>query len=169
MNLNKPWKKAILFPLCTREEYAGGCPAATQRPIRSQRGTEGNFRLGVSFLLLTLASLLPTAQAGELGRLFFTPQQRQHLEFQESSNSSEDSAGRRNYIVVNGIVQKHGGKRTVWVNGTAQPAESSNDQSPGVAPVTIPGKSRPVRLKVGQRLMLDTAAPEQNQEPEANK
>jgi len=25
-------------PLFTRKEYAGGCPAATQRPFRSQRG-----------------------------------------------------------------------------------------------------------------------------------
>jgi hypothetical protein len=142
MNPNKPRSKTILFPLC-------------------KRGTEGDFRLGVSFLLLTLASLFPTAQAGELGRLFFTPQQRQQLEFHETNSGSEDNAGHRNYIVVNGIVQKHGGKRTVWINGTAQAAESGSDKAPSTTPVTVPGKSRPVQLKVGQRLMLETPAPEE--------
>ena len=116
-------------------------------------------RYSLSFLLLILFGLLPVAQAGELGRLFFTPQQRQQLEFQETNNNGESS--RRNYIIVNGVVQKQGGNRTVWINGTAQAAGHGNDKTPASVPVNVPGKSQPVQLKVGQPLMLDTPAPEE--------
>lgn len=118
-------------------------------------------RLSLSLLLLSLLGI--PAHAGELGRLFYTPQQRQQLEFQEPSSSTEDGR-HRNYIIVNGVVQKRGGKRTVWINGAAQAAESTNDRTPGSVPVTVPGKSRPVQLKVGQRLMLDTPAPDAPEE-----
>lgn len=115
-------------------------------------------RYPLSFLLLVLLSLSQTGQAGELGRLFFTPQQRQQLEFQDTRSGD---SGRRNYIIVNGVVQKHGGNRTVWVNGTAQEVERGNDRAPAAATVAVPGKSRPVQLKVGQKLLLDTTAPEE--------
>jgi hypothetical protein len=115
-------------------------------------------RYSLTFLLLTLFSLLPAAQAGELGRLFFTPQQRQQLDMTGNSGDT----GRRNYIIVNGIVQKHGGNRTVWVNGAAQDDARSNDKTPASATVAVPGKSRPVQLKVGQKLLLDTAEPEED-------
>ena len=118
-------------------------------------------RYSLSFLLLTLIGALPVAHAGELGRLFFTPQQRQQLEFQETSGNSGEESGKRNYVIVNGIVQRHGGNRTVWVNGSAQSDEHSSDKTPATASVTVPGKSRPVQLKVGQRLLLDTSAPEE--------
>jgi hypothetical protein len=142
MNQNNPWKNATHFPLF-------------------KRGIEGDFCIRAAFMLLTLFGLLPVAQAAELGRLFYTPQQRQQLEYQDASNSSAEG-GRRNYIIVNGVVQKQGGNRTVWINGTAQAAGHGNDKTPASVPVTVPGKSQPVQLKVGQRLMLDTPAPEEN-------
>lgn len=115
-----------------------------------------------SLLILTLCSLGQTAQAGELGRLFFTPQQRQQLDYEEHSiSSSAVDSVHRNYIIVNGVVQKKGGNRTVWINGTAQAAERSNDSNPASVPVTVPGKPRPVQLKVGERLMLEAPAPEE--------
>ena len=112
-----------------------------------------------SLLLLTLFCLPTFAQADELGRLFFTPQQRQQLEFQETRSSTGTDSGRRNYIIVNGVVQKHGGNRTVWINGAAQAPEQGNDRSPTAEAVNVPGKSRPVQLKVGQPLMLEAPAP----------
>ena len=118
------------------------------------------------FTLVMLISL-PAAHAGELGRLFNTPQQRQQLEFQgESSRSDSDNpdAVKRNYIIVNGVVQKQGGKRTVWINGTPQAAERGNDKTPASVPVNVPGKVDPVHLKVGQRLILDTPAPNESDE-----
>lgn len=123
-------------------------------------------RYSLSFLLLTLFGLLPAAQAAELGRLFYTPQQRQQLEFQETSASSAEG-GRRNYIIVNGVVQKQGGSRTVWVNGVSQTGGRGNDKTPATVPVNVPGKSQPVQLKVGQKLLLEAAPPEPA--PEENK
>jgi hypothetical protein len=125
-------------------------------------------RYSVSSLLLAVFGLLPSAQAGELGRLFYTPQQRQQLEFQDTTSSPEN-AGRTNYIIVNGVVQKHGGNRTVWINGAAQASEHGNDRTPATVPVIVPGKQRPVQLKVGQRLMLDSTPAEETPAPDTNK
>ena len=116
------------------------------------------------FLTLPLSGIFASAQAGELGRLFYTPQQREQLDFQQSSGRTVDSS-KHNYIIVNGVVQKHGGNRTVWINGTAQPAEQGNDRNPTVESVMVPGKSHAVRLKVGEPLILEAPAPE----PEDNK
>ncbi len=113
-------------------------------------------------LLSMLGAPVAASQAAELGRLFYTPQQRQQMDRHDTSSTEDGS--RRNYIVVNGVVQKRGGNRTVWINGTAQEAERSNDKPPAAAPVTVPGKSRPVQLKVGQRMMLDTTAPNASEE-----
>ncbi len=121
----------------------------------------------LAFVLIATSAWHESVNAGELGRLFFTPQQRQQLEFHETSGSSD--SGQRNYIIVNGVVQKQGGNRTVWINGAAQESERGNDRTPASVPVAVPGKTRPVQLKVGQKLLLDTAAPEQNPAAEANK
>lgn len=106
------------------------------------------------FLLLCFITSLQPAQAKELGRLFFTPEQRQLLESgQLRASAANDPTSAT--VVVNGIVQKKGGKRTVWINGIPQAAGPSNEQSPAATPVLVPGKARPVQLKVGQKLMLD--------------
>jgi hypothetical protein len=115
--------------------------------------------------MLTLLGALPTAQAEELGRLFYTPQQRTQLEAQQVTGENENIEGiKHNYIIVNGVVQKRGGNRIVWINGAPQAAGKSNEKAPATVPVTVPGKTQPVQLKVGQRLMLDTPAqsPAQN-------
>ncbi|OIR15791.1 hypothetical protein GALL_32920 [mine drainage metagenome] len=120
-------------------------------------------RYSLSFLLLTLFGMLPVAQAKELGRLFYTPLQRQQLESgTATSNNGNTESERRNYIIVNGVVQKHGGNRTVWINGAAQATEPGNDRNPTTAPVAVPGKPQPVQLKVGQKLLLEPPAPEEN-------
>ncbi|MFH0935202.1 MAG: hypothetical protein V1879_08355 [Pseudomonadota bacterium] len=106
-------------------------------------------------LTLLLLTLIPTAQADTLGRLFYTPQQRQQMDYQIASGSVEEETN-RNYIVVNGVVQKKGGKRTVWVNGAEQADGLSLGKSPARAAVTPPGKSNTVILKVGEKLLLDT-------------
>lgn len=113
-------------------------------------------------IALTLLALLPPAHAGELGRLFNTPAQRLQLEVHGGgiSNSSDSKAEKRNYIAVDGMVQRNGGNRTVWINGAPQAAGHSNNRTPASVPVTVPGKTNPVQLKVGQRLMLDTPAPD---------
>ena len=58
-------------------------------------------------------------------------------------------------VTVNGIVQKDGGARTVWINGVAQSAGNSGERTPTAQTVTVPGKPHPVKLKVGQKILLD--------------
>ena len=109
-----------------------------------------------------------SANASELGRLFYTPQQRAQLEAQQATGESIDS-GKRNFIMVNGVIQKQGGNRIVWINGTQQPAGHGNEKTPASVPVNVPGKSQPVQIMVGQRLMLDTPAPNKTGEIKSEK
>jgi hypothetical protein len=72
------------------------------------------------FCALALISILPAAQGEEaLGRLFFTPERRQALDQQREMNISEP-ANEDPALTLNGIVTRSSGKRTAWINGTAQ-------------------------------------------------
>lgn len=102
--------------------------------------------------LLLSCTLLPAAQADTLGRLFFTPQQRSQLEYARMRNTPAEG-GASPVLTVNGIIQRSGGARTVWVNGVAQ-SERSNGNTTSQN-VSVPGKSKPVRLKVGEKILLD--------------
>lgn len=105
-------------------------------------------RLAVLALLLALST---AAQSGGLGRLFFTPEQRAQLEYNYARNATADNA-QTSVLMLNGIVQQHGGARTVWVNGEAK--NSGHSGSPALEAVTVPGKTHPVAIKVGQKLQL---------------
>ncbi len=117
-------------------------------------------RYAPSLLLLGLLGLSPAARSAELGRLFYTPQQRQQLDYQQATGSAVEG-GPRGYIIVNGVVQKHGGKRTVWINGVPQTDGPSNDRSPASISISIPGKKQPVKTKVGEKILLEPAAQEE--------
>ena len=96
-----------------------------------------------------------SACAEPLGRLFFTPEQRAQLEYNQQRNDNTSANARS--LTVNGIVQKHGGARTVWINGKAQPAGKGDERAPESLPVAVPGQAQPVRLKVGQRVLVNPA------------
>ncbi|MBI5007503.1 MAG: hypothetical protein HZB95_10355 [Nitrosomonadales bacterium] len=74
-------------------------------------------------IALTILALLPTAHAGELGRLFNTPQQRQQLEYQEASDYKEDAGGQH-------YPQPHHRQRRRAETGR-QPHHLGQWQSPG--------------------------------------
>jgi len=115
-------------------------------------------------LLIYLIQFGPAAQADELGRLFFTPAQRAQLEqrrYQPSTSTTHadseehtDESTDDRILTVNGIVQKTGGKRTVWINGSAQKMGYDNGSSPESIIVTLPDQTKAVKLKVGQRIKL---------------
>ncbi|OIR08552.1 hypothetical protein GALL_93460 [mine drainage metagenome] len=121
-----------------------------------------NKKVLLAFILMTTSVWYESVNANEIGRLFYTPQQRQQLDSGTAINNSSPEGERRDYIIVNGVVQKHGGNRTVWINGAAQATEPGNDRNPTTAPVAVPGKPQPVQLKVGQKLLLEPPAPEEN-------
>jgi hypothetical protein len=57
-------------------------------------------------------------------------------------------------------VQRHGGKRTAWINGVPQQAGSSDEKAPDSLSVPLPGQNKSVKLKVGQRVLLNPSAPD---------
>ena len=100
---------------------------------RAHRGR----RLGALALIGALAAPV-SAQDTEarLGRLFFTPEQRQTLDRQrqvgidERAELSADPT-----LTINGVVTRSSGKRTVWINGVAH----NENENPGDVVVTTPG------------------------------
>jgi len=113
---------------------------------------------------LLIIFTLPYVAVGEekLGRLFFTPQQRTQLEQLENKPKGEAEIIISDKIVVNGIVQRNGGSRVVWINGIPQSRKNSNgisierDIEPDSVPVRILGADNLIRLKVGQSISLDS-------------
>jgi len=109
-------------------------------------------------MLILLLTLPFPARAEGIGRLFFSPQQRAQLDYQQSQNATYDGSSQPSSgLTVNGIVQKDGGSRTVWINGVPQATGGSDARHPESVPVSVPGKSKPVRIKVGQKLLPDAS------------
>jgi hypothetical protein len=108
----------------------------------------------VAIVMIASNSIPSNANASELGRLFYTPQQRAQLEAQQASGATVEGV-KRNFIIVNGVIQKQGGNRIVWLNGVAQTPVRSND-NPASIDIAVPGQQKHTQVKVGQRLILDT-------------
>ena len=105
-----------------------------------------------------------SAQAQELGRLFFTPEQRAALDARRKARVPDKPAAatvsESPVTRVNGAVQRSGGKSTVWVNGEMIPenaqAESARVLPQGANPgrVSVPVGEGAQRhdLRVGESL-----------------
>ena len=117
---------------------------------------------------LFVVGLIPVARAAELGRLFFTPEERQQLDQHlELHTAGKEESVAQSSIVVNGVVQHSDGSRTAWINGKAQHNAPGNN--PNTVPVTVPGKSGSIEVKVGQRLLLDNLPVSKPETPPAAK
>lgn len=67
------------------------------------------------FLLLTWVSLSAIAQQENLGRLFFSPEQRANMDWERRVGTQS-----ANTLMLNGVLHHHSsGKRLYWLNGTA--------------------------------------------------
>lgn len=94
----------------------------------------------------------PVAAYDSLGRLFFTPQQRQDLDRRRQANAQESAVtAAESQITVNGRVSRSSGRTTTWINGVPQ---DDTQKSRDPAQVTLPGgEGEPsVKLRVGQTL-----------------
>ena len=89
--------------------------------------------------------------ATELGRLFFTPKERAQLE-QAQTNNHTTGRAKNSTVIVSGIVQRHNGPRTVWINGVPQHVVTSDEKTPDSLSLTLPGHSQPIKLKVEEQL-----------------
>jgi len=116
------------------------------------------------YMLFVLTALPCGAVAQEkIGRLFFTPEQRVRLEHLADKPEGETTVIISDKVQVNGIVQRNGGSRVVWINGIPQSQKGANgilverDITPDSVPVKIPGTGNLVRLKVGQSIDLNSS------------
>jgi hypothetical protein len=106
----------------------------------------------VTPLLVTALFGLAAEPAGayeNLGRLFFSAQQRQDLDRRRQANIQDSAVSAESLVTVNGQVSRSSGKTTTWINGVPQ----ENARKPrDPAQVTLPGGEgeAPVRLKIGQ-------------------
>ena len=101
--------------------------------------------------VLVLGLMNSAAAADNLGRLFFTPQQRQDLDRRRQANIQESTVTVNSSLTVNGQVSRSHGKNTVWINGVPQ----ENTKRPlDPARVVLPaGEGEPsVNIKIGQTL-----------------
>jgi len=110
-------------------------------------------------LLLVLAPAIAAAQ--ELGRLFFTPQQRYALDERRRARLPDKptaAAVAAPVTRVDGYVERSGGPPTVWINGdplgeSAPEAPRINTQgASGSVSVTVGESGARTRLKPGEAL-----------------
>ena len=106
----------------------------------------------ISLALMLLCLAAPAAAAAEeLGRLFFTPQQRQDLDRRRATNRAEEEAPqiKEGPLTLEGHVQRSSGKTTTWINGVPQ-YDSPAGRDPARVTV-VPNEGEPgVSLKIGQ-------------------
>ncbi len=108
--------------------------------------------LAATFATCLLGASAPIAAAEGLGRLFFTPQQRQELDRRREANVQESATATvESSMTVNGHVSRSSGRTTTWINGVPQ---YDSVRTPDPSHVTVGGVEGdpPVDLKIGQTL-----------------
>ena len=102
-------------------------------------------------LLLAVLLLPGAAPAQELGRLFFTPDQRAALDARRRARVPDKPAAvpqaEQPTTRVDGAVRRSGGRSTVWVNGEAIP---ENPRTEGAHLETEGAKSGRVAIPAGE-------------------
>lgn len=118
-------------------------------------------RAAILAWLLLVASAAASAQ--EIGRLFFTPEQRLALDARRKARIPDKPAAvvpESPVTRIDGLVRREGGRSTVWLNGVAAP-EHLQPEAIRIAPgkrdrlavsVTVGEEARRFELKVGQNL-----------------
>lgn len=115
----------------------------------------------IALLLLAGPAL---TQAGELGRLFFTPEERAAMDKERllaglSTSRTADIAPPMENVTFNGHVKRSSGASTVWLNNIQHPdgrnriGVAEENHAPGEIAVKLPDSSRVYFLKVGQTLI----------------
>lgn len=109
-------------------------------------------RSAFAALCVAASVALPVpAVADELGRLFFTPQERRELDRRRASNIVErgEAPAVESLVTVNGQVTRSSGKTTTWINGVAHD-DTYRGRDPARVAVERGGARVPV--KVGETL-----------------
>lgn len=99
---------------------------------------------------ILLGALAASAEAAEMGRLFFTPQQRQDLDRRRQANIQESAVTVNSSLTVNGQVSRSQGRSTVWINGVPQDGSSRRPVDPTRVAVPMGEGESSVSVKIGQ-------------------
>ena len=104
-------------------------------------------------MLVLIAALMHAALSGaaeNLGRLFFTPQQRQDLDRRRAANVQETATVvQESTLTLQGQVSRSSGKTTTWINGIPQ-HDAYIGSDPARATIQTGEDEPKVELKVGQ-------------------
>ena len=102
-------------------------------------------------LMLAVIHAPEVAAADDLGRLFFTPQQRQDLDRRRATNAQEAATvTREDTVRLSGHVSRSSGKTTTWINGVRR---EDSYRSPDPSKIDVQAEGEPtVTLKIGQSL-----------------
>lgn len=112
-------------------------------------------------LLLCAVLAPPAAQAQELGRLFFTPEQRDALDARRRARLPDKPAALAPSPTtrIDGSVKRSLGKSTVWVDGSAVPEGTQPEGlrirrsgDPSRVTVIVGEDNRRIDLRVGETL-----------------
>lgn len=102
-------------------------------------------RYGTIVAALLLAATAAPAIGAELGRLFYTPQQRAELDRKRASNAIEAEVVVESLVTVNGRVSRSSGKTTTWINGVPQ-YDTYSGQDPARIAIDDNGRDTPVSV-----------------------
>lgn len=120
-------------------------------------------RIALAALALGLLGAAAPCAAQELGRLFFTPEQRAGLDARRKARIPDKPAAvtvESPTTRVDGHVRRSGGRSTVWVNGEPTPEGTQPEglrlrpapDDPGRVSVTVGESPRQFDLKIGEKL-----------------
>ena len=122
-------------------------------------------RIVLSVAVLVAGLIIPSAgmAAEPLGRLFFSPAQRSVLDAGKTLTTAAPAVPAPRTVHLTGVVTRSDAENTVWINGTAYHDASpdgvqikTDRAAPGSTAVRVPGKSTTTRVKVGQKLDLNS-------------
>lgn len=88
----------------------------------------------------------------KLGRLFFSPEERDMLDRFRQKSSGSSSVSTTEQITLNGIVRRNNGKTTVWVN--QMPQRENERQGVTVLKSTAKSPNVPLQLPSGKQIRL---------------
>lgn len=120
------------------------------RGIRFSSSPKSGFLVALALMLVCLAA--PAAAAEELGRLFFTPQQRQDLDRRRATNRAEEEAPqiREGPLTVDGHVERSSGRTATWINGVPE-YDDPHSRGNAARVTVVPNAGEPgISLKVGE-------------------
>ncbi len=112
--------------------------------------------MNVPALSLLMYSLLAAGNAATepMGRLFFTPAEREELERSAEASLKQENpaAPEASSLIVNGVIKRRDGRRIVWINGKPLEMEASDTLS--IVHVPAEGKRPAIDARVGQAVPL---------------